>query len=201
VIVRGEGKAFSTGLDLTDVDPQTDIDLGAILERHFEPLIEAVRSADVPVIAAVNGPAAGVSVALALAADLCIASDAAYFLLPFTGLGLVPDGGLTWLLPRLAGAQRAAAVALLGERIGAATAANWGLIWKCVPAAEFDTAVTQCAQRLASLPRAALAATKRALIDAQSRGLDAHLLIEREMQQSLGRTPEFRARLLRFLAR
>lgn len=201
VALRGEGRAFSTGLDLGDVNPAMDIDLGRILEQHFEPLLQTVRGLSVPVVAAVNGPTAGVSVALAVAADLCLASESAYFLLPFTALGLVPDGGLTWLLPRLAGLQNAAAAALLGERIPARTAMEWGLIWRCLPPQEFEQAIEQCVTRLSALPRGAVAATKMALQDAATLSFGEHLLVERDLQQALGRRPEFRQRLVAFLQR
>lgn len=199
VVLRGSGKAFSTGLDLSELDPDGDIDLGAVLEFHFEPLLRTQRSMSIPVIAAVNGPAAGVSAGIALSADICIASESAYFLLPFADLGLVPDGALTWLLPQLAGNPRATALTLLGERIPAKDAADWGLIWRCMPAGAFDAYVQQCATRLASLPRAALTATKTALQAAETNTYDEQLRLERQLQQQLGRSGIFRNHLSAFL--
>lgn len=199
VVIRGKGKAFSTGLDLAGLDPDAQIDLGPILQYHFEPLVTTIRNLEIPVIAAINGPAAGVSVGVALSCDLCIASEAAYFLLPFANLGLVPDGGLTWLLPNLVGAQHAAAAAMLGEQIGARHAAACGLVWKSVPADQFEAEVERCGQRISSIPRQALVASKRALRASKTQSFEEQLLMERELQQQLGRTPEFRRSLSRFL--
>lgn len=201
VVIRGAGRAFSAGLDLSHVDSDAEIRLGDVLQFHFEPLLDTLRNLQVPVISVVHGAAAGVSAAIALASDLCFAAESGYFLLPFTGLGLLPDGGLTWLLPRLVGAQRAAAMALLGDRLPAATAANWGLCWRCVPDAELDAAVDETAKRLVALPRAGLVATKRALRESAGVGYTEHLLHERAAQHALGATEDFRARLKAFQAR
>ena len=150
LLLRGAGRAFCSGADLSggvQEDPER-IDRGRALETGFNPLLESMVRLPIPIVSAVSGAAAGGGCGIALAADIVIASRSAYFLLPFAAIGLVPDLGVTWLLPRLAGRARASAMMLLGERITADVAADWGLIYKVVDDDDLTTAATAMAARL-----------------------------------------------------
>jgi enoyl-CoA hydratase len=165
VVLTGEGRAFSSGADLkqgtdTNAPPGTDTILSA------NRVIRALRTVPQPTVAAVNGPAVGVGCSLALGCDLVVAAENAYFLLSFTNIGLMPDGGATALVPASIGRSRALAMALAAERISAPEALSWGLIYKVVEADALQTAVTALAERLASGAPLAYAATKRAINDA-----------------------------------
>lgn len=201
VVMGGAGAAFCTGFDLKSIDPGRDISLGAVLDNHFHPLVRSLRDGPKPIISAINGPAAGVGVAIALAGDITIASDSAYFLEPFVSIGAVPDGGNSFILPRLVGTARAAAMMMLGEKISAEQAAAWGLIWKAVPAAAFEAEIARTAQRLARLPAGALAETKRIIAASAGNDFDAQIALERDTQEKLGRGPDFREALDRFAKR
>jgi 2-(1,2-epoxy-1,2-dihydrophenyl)acetyl-CoA isomerase len=149
LLLRGAGRAFCSGADLSggvQEDPER-IDRGRALETGFNPLLESMVRLPIPIVSAVSGAAAGGGCGIALAADIVIASRSAYFLLPFAAIGLVPDLGVTWLLPRLAGRARASAMMLLGERITADVAADWGLIYKVVDDDDLTTAATAMAAR------------------------------------------------------
>jgi 2-(1,2-epoxy-1,2-dihydrophenyl)acetyl-CoA isomerase len=154
-----------------------------------------------PVIAAVNGVAAGAGASIALACDLVVAARSAAFIQAFSKIGLVPDSGATWFLPRLAGPARAAGLAMLGERLDAATAADWGLIWRCVDDAEFPAAVDRLAAQLAAGPTRALLRTREALEAAWSRPLAAQLDLERDFQRELGGTDDYAEGVAAFAAK
>jgi len=194
LVITGAGRAFCAGQDLSDrtVAPgQAGTDLAESIEKHYKPLVLAVRALAVPVIAAVNGVAAGAGANLALACDLVIAARSASFVQAFSRLGLVPDTGGTWLLPRLAGNARAMGLALLGEKLGAAQAAEWGLIWKCVEDAELTAVTDALAGQLAVAPTLGLAKTKQAIYGSWDRSLTAQLDIERDYQGELGRSADY----------
>jgi 2-(1,2-epoxy-1,2-dihydrophenyl)acetyl-CoA isomerase len=168
LVITGAGRAFSSGADLLGVagadDLVQEIDHG--MTHSVTPLCEAIVAAPVPVVAAVNGPCAGAGVGIALLADVAVASRSAYFLVPqVSALGIVPDAGATWALPRQAGRARALGMSLLGDRIPAQQAADWGLIWACVDDDAFAAEVATVAGRLAATDAGAIVAT-RALIDA-----------------------------------
>ena len=166
LVLRGAGRAFCAGQDLNDraVAPGGKaVDLGESIETNYKPLMLALRALPLPVIAAVNGVAAGAGANIALACDLVIATRSASFIQSFSKLGLVPDSGGTWTLPHLAGSARALGLALLGDKLSAAQAADWGLIWRCVDDAEFDAAVEATAAQLATGPTRGLARTKQAI--------------------------------------
>lgn len=202
LVLRGAGDFFSSGFDLASFDPDGDEQLGSdILQNHFEGLVQSVRESRLTVVSAMNGPAAGVSVALALAGDLVIAARSAYFYVPFLRLGVVPDGGNTWLLPRLLGPQRAAGLALLGERLPAEEAERQGLIWRCFDDAEFDAGLERLVARLVALPDRAREYTKRALEASASNTFVAQLLLERRFQDECGRDPDFREGVESFLGK
>ncbi len=195
LILTGAGRAFSAGQDLGDrtvVAGGAPLDLGASIESTYNPLIRALRDLPCPVIAAVNGVAAGAGANVALACDLVIAARSASFFQSFCQLGLVPDSGGTWTLPRLVGSARALGLALLGERLAAEQAAAWGLIWRCVQDAELAPTVEQLARRLAAAPTRGLARTKEAIHAAWQRTLSEQLDVERDMQRELGASEDFR---------
>ena len=166
LVITGAGRGFCAGQDLADraVAPTGErVDLGESIERNYKPLILALRNLPLPVIAAVNGVAAGAGANIALACDLVIAARSASFVQAFSKLGLVPDSGGTWSLPRLVGTARAMGLALLGEKLSAEQAAAWGLIWRCVEDNELAGVVDELAARLAKAPTLGLARTKHAI--------------------------------------
>jgi 2-(1,2-epoxy-1,2-dihydrophenyl)acetyl-CoA isomerase len=161
-------------------------DLGESIERNYAPLVLALRALPLPVIAAVNGVAAGAGANVALACDLVIAARSASFVQAFSRLGLVPDSGGTWLLPRLVGNARAIGLTFLGDKLSAQQAAEWGLIWRCVEDAELSAAVDALAAQLAAAPTLGLARTKQAIYGGWQRSLAEQLDVERDMQRELG---------------
>jgi 2-(1,2-epoxy-1,2-dihydrophenyl)acetyl-CoA isomerase len=194
LVLTGAGRGFCAGQDLSDraVAPGTAAtDLGDSIERRYKPLVLALRNLPLPVIAAVNGVAAGAGANLALACDLVIATHSASFIQSFVKLGLVPDSGGTWFLPRLVGRARAMGDALLGEKLAAEQAANWGLIWRCVADEDFSAAVDELAQRLAAAPTLALARIKEAINCSGERTLAAQIDIERDYQRELGQSRDY----------
>lgn len=194
LVLTGAGRAFCAGQDLADraVAPGgATVDLADSIERHYKPLVLALRNLPVPVIAAVNGVAAGAGANIALACDLVIAARSASFIQSFCKLGLVPDSGGTWTLPRLVGEARAKGLALLGGKVSAEEAAQWGLIWQCVDDAAFPAAVEALAGRLAEAPTRGLARTKQALQESWERSFAAQLDVERDYQGELGRSADY----------
>lgn len=195
VVITGAGRAFCAGQDLKDpavaaVEGGT-ADLGAVVARHYKPLMLCLRAMPVPTVAAVNGVAAGAGASLALACDVAIARRGANFLQAFGAIGLIPDSGATWLLPRLAGRARALGMTLLGEKIGAERAAHMGLIWSCVDDDAFEAEVTRTAERLAGLPTRAMARTRALIDDAQHTSFAQALDAEALAQGELGRAPDY----------
>jgi len=189
LVITGAGRGFCAGQDLADraVAPGAQgTDLGASIERNYAPLVRTLRALPLPVIAAVNGVAAGAGANIALACDLVIAAKSASFVQAFARLGLVPDSGGTWFLPRLVGNARALGLALLGDKLPAAQAAEWGLIWRCVEDVELAPVVDALAAQLAAAPTLGLARTKEAIYAAWERTLDAQLDVERDLQRELG---------------
>lgn len=204
LVITGAGRAFCAGQDLADrsVAPDaTTTDLGKSIGEHYNPLVLALRNLPVPVIAAVNGVAAGAGANLALACDLVIAARSASFIQSFCKLGLVPDCGGTWNLPRLVGQARAMGLALLGDRLGAQEAAQWGLIWRCVDDDAFPQAIESLATQLAAAPTRGLARTKQALYESWGHSLAAQLDIERNCQAELGRSADYAEGVAAFVAK
>jgi 2-(1,2-epoxy-1,2-dihydrophenyl)acetyl-CoA isomerase len=193
LLITGAGRAFSSGADLAARREQgagSKLDLGDVLEKNFNPLIRNIRSLAFPVVAAVNGPAAGAGMSLALAADLVVAARSAYFLQAFCNIGLVPDAGSTYFLPRVAGAQRAAGLMLLGEKLPAEKAEEWGIIWKCVDDDALMAEATTIARRLASGPKG-LSLIKQAILASAGNDLDGQLDTEKSLQSQAGGTQDF----------
>ena len=193
LVVTGTGRGFCAGADLAAIAPAAlgDTDIGLVLERDYNPFVLKLRSLPVPVLCAVNGVAAGAGASLALAGDLTIATRSASFVLAFARIGLVPDAGATWFLPQRIGKARALGLAMLGEKIDAATAETWGLIWSCVDDADFASTVDAYATRLAAAPTRALIATRELIDRAHDHPLIDQLGAERAMQARVGLQPDF----------
>ena len=203
VMLTGTGRGFCAGADLADPDraASATADSGAALEKYFNPVIRLMRSIPKPVVSAVNGVAAGVGMSFALASDIAIAGKSASFLQAFARIGLLPDGGSTWFLPRLAGDQRARALAMLAPQIPAEKAKEWGLIWDVVEDAELMPKATEIALKLAAGPTRALARIKEALNQSSGNDLSAQLDVERDSQRELGRSEDFKEGVAAFLAK
>ena len=202
VVIRGAGRGFCSGADLKGgFDPRPDgtPDVESALHERYHPVISLLRTMPKPVLAAVHGPAAGVGVSLALACDIVVAAESAYFLLAFVNIGLMPDGGSTFLVPTRAGFARAAEMALLGERVDARTALDWGLVNRVWPDGEFGARVEELAARLATGPTRSYAASKRALNAWLYRGFDEQLDLEATLQQELAATGDFAEGVTAFL--
>jgi 2-(1,2-epoxy-1,2-dihydrophenyl)acetyl-CoA isomerase len=193
VVVTGAGRGFCAGQDLSDPAIAPDLspgaepkDIGALIERCYRPLALRLRSMPVPVIAAVNGVAAGAGANLALNCDIVIAARSASFLQAFSKIGLIPDCGGTWLLPRLVGRARALALAMIGDKLPAEAAERIGLIWQCVDDAALSDTAGALAAKLAAMPTKALVQTRLALDAAGRMDLDEALQREAELQRALG---------------
>ena len=203
VLLTGTGRGFCAGADLSDPDRDNSVsaDSGAALDKFFNPVIRLMRSVPKPVVAAVNGVAAGVGMSFALAADIAIAGKSATFLQAFARIGLLPDGGSTWFLPRLVGEQRARALAMLAPQITAQQAKDWGLIWDVVEDGELMKTAHDVARRLADGPTLSLARIKEAMNRASTNQLSQQLDLERDFQRELGRSEDFREGVTAFLAK
>lgn len=203
VLLTGAGSAFCSGAKLNGPDIGLDDpmrDIGAGLDSPFNPIILAIRGSEIPVVTAVRGPAAGIGCAIALAADLVIASETAYFLQAFSNIGLVPDGGSSYLLSRAIGRVRAMEMMLLGERVAAARALEWGLINRVVPDAAFDEEAQELALRLAKGP-SSLGMIKRVAWDALDSSFETVLFEERKAQRSAGRSADGAEGIAAFLSK
>jgi 2-(1,2-epoxy-1,2-dihydrophenyl)acetyl-CoA isomerase len=204
LLLTGAGRGFCAGQDLSDraVAPGGDgVDLGESLEDRYNPLVRRLIALPLPVICAVNGVAAGAGANIALAADIVIAAKSAKFIQSFANIGLVPDSGGSWVLPRLVGQARALGLALTGEPLGADRAADWGLIWKAVDDAMLMPEAEAMLAKFAAAPTRGLAETKRAIRTAFSRTLDMQLDLERDLQRTLGRTEDYREGVAAFLGK
>src|SRR5471032_931086 len=204
LILTGAGRGFCAGQDLSDrtVAPGSGTaDLGESIELRYKPLVLALRALPVPVIAAVNGVAAGAGANLALCCDLVIARRSASFIQAFAKIGLVPDCGGTWLLPRLVGRAQALGLAMLGDKLPAEDAERLGLIWKCVDDVVFDSEVRAVAQRIVALPTRALVAARAAIDAAQQLDFGAALSYEAALQSGLGSAHDYLEGVAAFMAK
>jgi len=199
VVVTGAGKAFCAGQDLKEVTAPDAPDFFTVVEETYNASIRRIRAMEKPVIAAVNGVAAGAGANIALACDLVVARRSASFIQAFSKIGLIPDSGGTWLLPRLVGMQRAAALAFLGDRITAAEAEQWGMIYRAVDDEAFEAEVDALALRLAALPTRALGMTKTAFNEGWDRPLSDHLTRERDLQIAAAATDDYAEGVAAFL--
>jgi 2-(1,2-epoxy-1,2-dihydrophenyl)acetyl-CoA isomerase len=195
VLLTGAGRGFCAGQDLSerDVSPgAAPIDLSVSLGSYYNPLVRRLRALPKPVLCAVNGVAAGAGANLALACDIVIAARAAFFIESFSRLGLVPDAGGTWILPRLVGSARAMGLALLGEKLSAEQAVEWGLIWKVVDDAVLLSQGMELAKQLANGPTRGYGLTKKAMHASSANSLDAQLELERDLQREAGFSEDYR---------
>ena len=197
VVLTGTGRAFCSGQDLTDATGGLDVE--TILREEYQPMLAAIREAPVPVIAAVNGTAAGAGANLALAADVVIAAESASFVQAFSRIGLIPDAGGTYTIPRSVGQARAMGMMLFADRMPARQAADWGLIWEAVPDAEFQAAVQARAAALAQGPTAAFMAIRAALRASEGNDMAAQLAVEARLQGQMARTADFAEGVAAFL--
>lgn len=199
LVLTGEGRAFCSGQDLGDGASVDELDLGRILREEYEPMLRAISECPVPVIAAVNGAAAGAGANLALAADVVIATQSAVFLQAFTRIGLIPDAGGTYWLPRLVGFARAMGQALFAEKVSADDAAQMGLIWASIPDDKFEAEWKSRAAQIANGPTLAYGAVKQAMRQSLTNDLDAQLEVEARLQGEMGATRDFREGVMAFL--
>ena len=201
VVITGAGRGFCAGQDLNDPAMVGGVDVGAVIERFYRPLATRVRSMPVPVIAAVNGVAAGAGANFALCCDFVIAAKSASFIQAFSKIGLVPDCGGTWLLPRLVGRARALGLAMSGDTLPAEEAERMGLIWKAVDDAALVDTVAALANKLAAMPSRALAETRRTLDAAMAMDFADAITLEADTQRELGRGHDFAEGVAAFFAK
>jgi 2-(1,2-epoxy-1,2-dihydrophenyl)acetyl-CoA isomerase len=202
LVLTGAGRGFCAGQDLADraVAPgAAPVDLGDSVEKWYAPLVRTLRALPMPVVCAVNGVAAGAGANLALACDIVIAAKSASFIEPFCRLGLIPDTGGTYFLPRLVGTARAMGLAMLGDKLGAEQAMAWGLVWKCVDDAALAQEVDGLAKQLAQAPTLGLARTKQAIYASPGNTFDAQLDLERDFMRELGSSADYREGVAAFM--
>ena len=199
IVLTGAGRAFCSGQDLGDTGDATQMDLERTLRDEYTPMLEAITGCPVPTIAAVNGAAAGAGANLALACDVVIAAESAYFLQAFTRIGLLPDAGGTWFMPRHMGMAKAMGAALFADKISARQASDWGMIWEAVPDAEFAELWKARAAHLASGPTRAYAAVKEAIRGSFEAGLSEQLATEAHLQGECGRSRDFMEGVVSFM--
>lgn len=195
LLITGAGRGFCAGQDLSDraVAPGGEaVDLGESVEKRYNPLIRRLTSLPMPVVCAVNGVAAGAGASLAFACDIVLAARSAKFIMSFANIGLVPDSGSSWTLPRLAGQARALGMALTGEPVGAEQAETWGLIWKCVDDDQLGDTAGALAAKFAAAPTRGLAETKKLIRGAFTRPLDEQLDLERDQMRALGYSNDYK---------
>ena len=203
LVLTGAGRGFCAGQDLNDraVAPGESVDLGESVEKRYNPLIRTLISLPFPVIARVNGVAAGAGANIALACDIVIAAKSAKFIQSFANIGLIPDSGGTWVLPRLVGQARALGLALTAEPLAAEKAADWGLIWRAVEDDQLDAEVDALAVRFASAPTRGLAAIKKMIRESWEHSLNGELDLQRDMMRELGGSDDYREGVAAFMGK
>ncbi|MFD1550561.1 2-(1,2-epoxy-1,2-dihydrophenyl)acetyl-CoA isomerase [Putridiphycobacter roseus] len=197
--ITGEGKAFCAGQDLQEVTDPNGPELSSIVSDHYNPIVARLRSIEKPIIAAVNGVAAGAGANIALACDICVAHEAASFIQAFSKIGLIPDSAGTYFLPRLIGMQRATALMMLGDKIAANDAVAMGMIYQAFSEAEFVEGAKKIAEKLAKMPTKGLGLTKRALNQSFNNDLNQQLALEGELQTIAGETYDYNEGVNAFL--
>jgi len=199
IYLTGIGKAFCTGQDLGEIVDPEGPDLNKIVGDHFNPIIKLIREIEKPVVAAVNGIAAGAGANIALCCDVVVATESAYFLQAFSKIGLIPDSGGTYFLPRLIGFQRASALMMLAEKVSAADAERMGMIYRYFPDVSFENDAKSIVKKLAAMPTAGLGLTKRALNYSVHNDLDTQLGIEEQLQTTAGNTADYKEGVTAFV--
>ncbi|MBO9352605.1 2-(1,2-epoxy-1,2-dihydrophenyl)acetyl-CoA isomerase [Bordetella petrii] len=204
LVLTGAGRGFCAGQDLSERQMAADgtpPDLGETVDKYYAPLVRRLNALPLPVVVGVNGVAAGAGANLAFAGDIVIAKESASFIQSFCRLGLIPDTGGTFVLPRLVGRARAMGLAMLGDKLGARQAQDWGLIWQCVADDEFDGALDKLAAHFAAAPTRGLASTKQALQASLHNDLSAQLDLERDLMRELGRSADYAEGVAAFLGK
>ncbi len=199
IVITGEGKAFCAGQDLVEATDPNGPELQSIVREHYNPIIEKIRSIEKPVIAAVNGVAAGAGANIALACDIVLAKESASFIQAFSKIGLIPDSGGTFFLPRLVGMQKALALMITGEKVMASDAEKMNMIFKAIPDDSFDEEVRKLAQTLAQMPTKGIGLTKRAVNESWNNSLLEQLKREEELQTEAGKSFDFNEGVTAFL--
>lgn len=199
VVITGSGKGFSAGQDLSELTGPEPPTMTQILSEHYNPIIRKIRNLAKPVVAAVNGVAAGAGANIALCCDIVVAAENASFIQAFSKIGLIPDSGGTYFLPRLIGWQKASALMMLGDKIGAAEAERIGMIYKCIPTDQFASAVDSLSQQLSLMPTRGLALTKHALNASAQNDLETQLDLEDRFQQEAALSYDYREGVAAFL--
>ena len=204
VLLTGNGKGFCAGQDLNDRSVSADqgpVDLGESVEKNYNPLIRTITGLEMPVICAINGVAAGAGVSLALACDIVLAARSSKFVMAFSKIGVIPDSGCTWHLPRAIGLPRAMALALTGDRISAEQAADWGMIWQVVDDEKLQDEAMALAKHFATQPTKGLAMIKRALRQSLGSKLEDQLELEKDLMRIAGRTEDYQEGVAAFTAK
>lgn len=204
LVITGNGRGFCAGQDLSERQMSAGaapVDLGSTIEKYYAPMVRRLRALPLPVVVGINGVAAGAGANLALAGDIVIACESASFIQPFCRLGLLPDTGGTYVLPRLVGQARAAGLALLGDKLSARKAEQWGLIWECVADDQLTARLDELARHFAAAPTKGLAYTKRALNQSLANTLDQQLDLERDLMRELGATADYAEGVSAFLGK
>ncbi|MBC7903326.1 MAG: enoyl-CoA hydratase/isomerase family protein [Gemmatimonadaceae bacterium] len=199
IYITGAGKGFSAGQDLAEVVDPNGPGMERILQEHYNPIVARIRSLNKPVVAAVNGVAAGAGANIALACDIVVAGESASFIQAFSRIGLIPDSGGTWHLPRLIGWQKASAIMMLADKISANEAERMGMIYKVFSDADFESSSKKIAETLAAMPTMALAYIKEALTNSAGNDLESQLSTEDELQQKAAATEDFKEGVKAFL--
>lgn len=199
IVIKGEGKAFCAGQDLAEATDPNGPEMQSIVKDHYNPIIERIRNIEKPVIAGVNGVAAGAGANIALACDIAIAKESASFIQAFSKIGLIPDSGGTFLLPRLIGTQKAMALMMTGEKVSAKDAVAMNMIYKAVSDETFEEELIQFAENLASMPTYGLGLTKRAINASFTNNLTQQLALEEELQTLAGKSEDFKEGVTAFL--
>lgn len=199
IVIRGEGKAFCAGQDLAEATDPDGPPLQSIVGKHYNPIIERIQKIEKPIIAAVNGVAAGAGANIALACDIVVATESAKFIQAFSAIGLIPDSGGTYFLPRLVGRQKALSLMLTGDRVGAKDAEAMNMIYKAVADDEFDEYINGLAGKLAKMPTKGFGLTKRAVNASMNNTLSEQLSLEEELQTEAGQTHDFKEGTAAFL--
>ena len=202
LVITGAGRGFCAGQDLSDRAVAADaapVDLGESIEKNYKPLVMGIRNLEMPVICAVNGVAAGAGANIALACDLVFAAKSASFIQSFSKLGLIPDTGGSWILPRLLGTSRAMGLALLGDKLSAEQAAEWGLIWKVLDDEQLMPTVLEIAAQMAKGPTFGYAQTKKSIWQSSTNDFEAQLNLERDMMRACGNSDDYREGVAAFM--
>lgn len=199
IVITGEGKAFCAGQDLAEATDPNGPELKSIVREHYNPILLRIRNIEKPIVAAVNGVAAGAGANIALACDIVLAKESASFIQAFSKIGLIPDSGGTFMLPRLVGFQKASALMMTGEKVNATEAAAMNMIHKAIPDSEFDESVKVLSENLAQMPTFGLGLTKRALNESLTNNLEQQLAVEEKLQTEAGQSLDFKEGTSAFL--